>query len=194
MPSILTLSSIAKICNNAETSVTKLATQSNSPKLPSAEQNSFLGQKTNDSDTGEQEREATVISYPSASTKQVAIHQQLTQSHKYSPKGKQITSLDELPLVGLKDPIAARIPSTSTQQLTLAAWCTPPVTVKAGLKLPGSFTNTSTFTTSGYNHLQNRPAQFDGRDGISEARVRHSSLQRMRSQIPLRTSSQPNNK
>lgn len=170
-----------------ETSVKKLAAQSNSPKSPSVEQNSFLGQKTNDSDTGQQGSEATVISYPSASTKQVTIYRQLAQSHKDPPKGKQITSLDELPPVVLKDPIDLLNTAIDPRSVV-----DPPVKGKAEVKLPGSFTNTSTITTTGYDHLQNRPAQFDGRDGMSEARVKHSSYNACRAgnpyeQAPSRT-------
>ncbi|KAE9363430.1 hypothetical protein N431DRAFT_497298 [Stipitochalara longipes BDJ] len=136
------------------------------------------------------ERKATAISFQSASTKQVAVRPPLVQSLG----AHRITSLNELPPVILKDPIAARIPlSCQTPKGFLATWV-PPATIRTvPTRLP-SFINTSITTTTGYAPLLLLPGQADGANDIrSDTPWRRQCLQNRINQIPPRTSSQRKN-
>jgi hypothetical protein len=131
------------------------------------------------------ERKATAISFRSVSTKQVVIHPPLAQSLSV----RRIISLDELPPISLKDPIAARIPS-SCQTLNgfLTTWA-PPTIVKTEPDKPEWFINTSTITTIGCHPLPVLlPGQVDGaNDSRSVTQSRRQCVRHKPTWIPLRT-------
>jgi hypothetical protein len=132
------------------------------------------------------ENKATAISFRSVSTKQVVIHRPLAQSLSV----RRILSLNELPPVSLKDPIAARIPSSCRlSKGLLTAWALPTI-IKTKPDRRISFINTSTITTTGCAPLQRLLGLADGASDIQRIiPTRQRSLQLKFSQIPLRTSS-----
>ena len=132
------------------------------------------------------ENKATAISFRSVWTKQVVIHRPLAQSLSI----RRILSLNELPPVSLKGPIAARIPSSCRlPKGLLTAWA-PPTIIKTKPDRRTSFINTSTITTTGCAPLQRLLGQVDGASDIQRIiPTRQKSLQLKFSQIPLRTSS-----
>lgn len=132
------------------------------------------------------ERKATAISFRSVSMKQVVIHPPLARS----PSIRRIISLNELPPVSLKDPIAARIPSSyQTPKGLPTAWA-PPTIIKTEPDKVASFINTSTITTTGCAPLPLLPGQVDGANDIrSDTPSRRQCFHHQITQIPLRTSS-----
>ncbi|EPE26083.1 hypothetical protein GLAREA_01995 [Glarea lozoyensis ATCC 20868] len=149
------------------------------------------------------ERLATVISFQSVPTSQVRIHEPSPDSRRvFSHQGKVISSLSELPPVSLKDPVAARTPSRiplSSQpqriqpNIQTQVWA-PPTIIDTKTDKPGSHTNTSTTTTTGFTPLRRALAQLDGQDDYESNGNSHLTPREKTSRIPLRSSSLPNNK
>jgi hypothetical protein len=166
--------------------------EQNSCHTPPEKQDPFLGKEALSSEPADpHERKATVISFRSASTRQVAIRPPLAQSHS----AQHIISLNKLALVSLKDPIAARIPSSyQTPKGPLSTWA-PPTIIKTKPDRPTSSINTSTIITTGCAPLQRLLGQLDGASGIrNDTLSRRQCLQQMSSQIPLRTCSHQRSK
>lgn len=139
------------------------------------------------------ERKATVISFRSVSMKPVVIHPQWTRSLRIH----RVISLDELPPVLLKDPIAVRIQlriplSYQPQKKLLRAWA-PPTIVKTEPDKRLSFINTSTITTTGRVPLLLLPKQLDeASDSRKDTQSKQRCLQYNINQIPQRMSTQRN--
>lgn len=105
--------------------------------------------------------EAIAISYRSASTSRVQIRRQLGQNPKDISPGKRIRSLDQLPPVFLRDPIAARNPLSSQVPRTNFPVWSPPTILGTQADQQPSFTSTSITTTTGLALPRPLP-QLDG--------------------------------
>ncbi|TAQ84405.1 hypothetical protein B7494_g7275 [Chlorociboria aeruginascens] len=142
-------------------------TESKAPMQPALSPTSspqprpFLEIKVDSHRTGDcRENRATVISSQSVSTNQAVNHRQSVQNPEGSNPKQCIIPLDRFPPVTLKNPTAARIPSSSqAPRDTLTLWAPPTTTpTKAG---EDPYTIIHTTTTTGCS-LLHRPPQFDG--------------------------------
>jgi hypothetical protein len=163
------------------------ATLGQNMSLASSKPPPFLGKEALSSKlAGLFENKATAISFRSVSTKQVVVHPPLAQGVSI----RRIISLNELPPVSLKNPIAARVPSSCQIPKGLLSTWAPPAIIKTEPDRPISFINTSTITTTGCAPLQRLPSQLDGAsDTRNDIPSTWQSLQHKFGQIPLRTSS-----
>ena len=173
-------------CTSSNMAPSEPTLHQQAPNSPVQYQNPFLGEPPVLRIEDTSEREATAISFRSVSMKQVQIRQPLVPSLSIPNREQCITSLSQLPPVVLKDPVAARTPSNSTQnRVSLQIWA-PPTITKTEPDKPLS-SNISTTTTTGYDHLQHLHVQFDGPEDSSSEKGQ--SPQHKSSKIPLRTSS-----
>jgi hypothetical protein len=107
------------------------------------------------------ERRVIATSYRSASTSRVQIRPQLGQNPENIKPGKRIRSLNELPPVYIKDPIAARDPLSSQIPRTKFPIWSPPTILETQADQQPSFTSTSITTITGPALPQPLP-QLDG--------------------------------